>query len=72
MFENPVKLNCVKKESNMENIKEIDLELKKNAIEKYVNIQRIKRYGQDEIVYQEKIVKAELKMLGVATDDLEY
>ena len=56
----------------MENIKEIDLELKKNAIEKYVNIQRIKRYGQDEIVYQEKIVKAELKMLGLTTDDLEY
>ena len=45
--------------------------MKRVAIEKYVNIQRIKKYGQDEIEYQEKIAKAELQMLGIKTEDLE-
>lgn len=46
-------------------------EMKKNAIEKYVNIQRIKKHGQEEIEYQEKIARTELQMLGIATEDLE-
>ncbi len=46
-------------------------EMKKVAIEKYINIQRIKKHGQEEIDYQEKIVKAELQMLGINTEDLE-
>ena len=46
-------------------------EMKKNAIEKYVNIQRIKKHGEEEIQYQEKIAKAELQMLGIATEELE-
>lgn len=46
-------------------------EMKKVAIEKYVNIQRIKKHGQEEIDYQEKIARAELQMLGVNTEDLE-
>lgn len=46
-------------------------EMKKVAIEKYVNIQRIKKHGQEEIDYQEKIAKAELQILGINTEDLE-
>ncbi len=46
-------------------------EMKRVAIEKYVNIQRIKKYGAEEIEYQEKIAKAELQMLGIATEELE-
>lgn len=46
-------------------------EMKKAAIEKYANIQRIKQYGEKEIEYQEKILKAELAMLGISTEDLE-
>ena len=46
-------------------------ELKKIAIEKYINIQRIKKHGQEEIDYQEKIAKAELQTLGISTEDLE-
>ena len=46
-------------------------EQKKIAIEKYINIQRIKKHGQEEIDYQEKIAKAELQILGISTEDLE-
>lgn len=46
-------------------------EQKKVAIEKYINIQRIKKHGQEEIDYQEKIAKAELQILGISTEDLE-
>ena len=47
-------------------------EQKKIAIEKYINIQRIKKHGQEEIEYQEKIAKAELQILGISTEDLEF
>lgn len=33
-------------------------EMKRVAIEKYVNIQRIKKHGQEEVEYQEKIARA--------------
>jgi hypothetical protein len=46
-------------------------ELIKIAIEKYINIQRIKKHGQEEIEYQEKIAKAELQSLGLTTEDLD-
>lgn len=46
-------------------------EQKKVAIEKYINIQRIKKHGLEEIEYQEKIAKAELQILGISTEDLE-
>lgn len=46
-------------------------EQKKAAIERYINIQRIKKHGQEEIDYQEKIAKAELQILGISTEDLE-
>ena len=46
-------------------------EMKRVAIEKYVNIQRIKKHGQEEIEYQEKIARTELQMLGISTEDLE-
>lgn len=48
-----------------------EIETKKNAIEKYVNIQRIKRGGREEIDYQERIAKTELQILGISTEDLE-
>lgn len=47
-------------------------EQKKIAIEKYINIQRIKKHGQEEVEYQEKIAKAELQILGISTEDLEF
>lgn len=46
-------------------------ELKKIAIEKYINIQRIKKHGQEEIEYQDRIAKAELQALGITTEELE-
>lgn len=46
-------------------------EMKRVAIEKYVNIQRIKKHGQEEIDYQDRIAKAELQMLGISTEELE-
>ena len=55
---------------NMERMNEN--EQKKVAIEKYINIQRIKKHGQEEIKYQEKIAKAELQILGISTEDLEF
>jgi hypothetical protein len=48
-----------------------ELEQKKAAIEKFVDIQRIKKYGKDEIEYQEKIARMELQSLGISTEDLE-
>lgn len=46
-------------------------EMKKIAIEKYINIQRIKKHGQEEIEYQERIAKAELQALGIPSEELE-
>lgn len=54
----------------MENMNE--KEMRKIAIEKYINIQRIKKHGQEEVDYQEKISKAELQILGISTEDLEF
>ena len=38
-------------------------ERKKIAIEKYINIQRIKKHGQEEIEYQEKLQKRNCRYL---------
>lgn len=46
-------------------------EMKKIAIEKYTNIQRIKKHGQEEIEYQERIAKAEMQALGIPTEEFE-
>jgi hypothetical protein len=46
-------------------------EQKKVAIDKFVDIQRIKKYGEKEIEYQEKIARMELQSLGISTEDLE-
>ena len=43
----------------------------KIAIEKYINIQRIKKHGQEAIEYQERIAKAELQALGIPSEELE-
>lgn len=46
-------------------------EMMKIALEKFAAIQRIKKYGQEELEYQEKLAKAELQALGITTEDLE-
>lgn len=48
-----------------------EAEQKKAAIEKYINIQRVIKYGQEEIEYQNRIAKAELQILGIKTEELE-
>ena len=48
-----------------------EAEQKQLAIERYVNIQRIKKHGQEEIDYQDKIAKTELQILGISTEDLD-
>lgn len=48
-----------------------EAEQKQVALEKFAAIQRIKRYGQEELEYQEKLVRAELHNLGISTEDLE-
>lgn len=53
----------------MENMNE--KEMKEIAIERYINIQRIKKHGQEEVEYQEKIAKAKLEALGIPTEELE-
>jgi hypothetical protein len=46
-------------------------EMKQVALEKFAAIQRIKKYGQEELEYQEKLARAELQNLGISTEDLE-
>ena len=46
-------------------------EMKKEAIQKYADLQRIKKYGQAELEYQERVLKAELQMLGISAEELE-
>lgn len=46
-------------------------EMKQVALEKFAAIQRIKKYGKEELEYQEKLVRAELQNLGISTEDLE-
>ena len=45
-------------------------ELKLLAIQKYADLQRIKRYGEEEILQQEKTAELELKLLGISVEDL--
>jgi hypothetical protein len=67
-----VNLTNGKENRNMEVLEQMnEQEMKRIAIEKYVNIQRIKKHGQEEVEYQEKIARAELQMLGISTEDLE-
>ncbi|MBE5886720.1 MAG: hypothetical protein E7284_10000 [Lachnospiraceae bacterium] len=46
-------------------------EQKQIALEKFAAIQRIKKYGMEELEYQEKLVRAELHNLGISTEELE-
>lgn len=46
-------------------------DMKQVALEKFASIQRIKKYGQDELEYQEKLARAELHSLGISTEELE-
>lgn len=50
-----------------------ELELKEQAIKEFVNLQRIKmaENKDQEIEYQEKVLKARLQALGIPTEDLE-
>lgn len=48
-------------------------ELKDQVIKEFVNLQRIKtaKDREEEIAYQEKVLKARMQSLGIATEDLE-
>lgn len=46
-------------------------EMKQVALEKFAAIQRIKKYGKEELEYQEKLARAELHNLGISTEELE-
>lgn len=46
-------------------------EQKKAAIDRYINLQRIEKYGKEEFEFQKRAAKVELQMLGIPTDDLE-
>lgn len=48
-----------------------DRELVDFIIREYVNLQRIKKYGKEEIEYQEKVLKSRLSTFGISTEDLE-
>lgn len=48
-----------------------DKELVDFIIREYVNLQRIKKYGKEEIEYQEKVLKNRLSTFGISTEDLE-
>ena len=61
----------MKKYEGEENERMNEDEMKQVALEKFAAIQRIKKYGQEELEYQEKLVRAELQNLGISTEDLE-
>lgn len=46
-------------------------EQKQVAMDWYVNIQRIKEGGREELEYQEALAEARLNMLGIPTDNLK-
>ena len=52
----------------MESEKEVEI----YAIRRYADIQRIKKYGMEELEYQEKLVKAELQSYGISVEELEF
>lgn len=48
-------------------------ELKDQVIKEFVNLQRVKaaKNRDEEIEYQEKVLKARMQSLGIATEELE-
>lgn len=48
-------------------------ELKDQVIKEFVNLQRVKTAADRdaEIAYQEKVLRARMQSLGIATEDLE-
>ncbi len=58
-------------ENERKEIKGMTIEEQKQiALEKYVSLQRIKKYGDDELKYQEKVCVKELNALGLSVEDL--
>lgn len=55
----------------MEVLEVTEAEQKKVAIEKYMNLLRIEKYGQDEFNFQKRAAKVELQVLGIPTEELE-
>ncbi|MCC8081320.1 MAG: hypothetical protein LIO80_04860 [Lachnospiraceae bacterium] len=58
----------------MEDYEVTEKELKDQTIREYVNLQRLKHADdkEQELAYQEKILKVRLQSLGVPTEDLEF
>lgn len=48
-----------------------EFEQKKAAIEKYMNLLRIEKYGKDELDFQKRVVKMELQIFGISAEELE-
>lgn len=46
-------------------------EQKKVAIDKYMNLLRIEKYGKEEFNFQKRAAKVELQILGIPTEELE-
>lgn len=46
-------------------------ELQDLLIKEYADIQRIKKYGKEELDYQERILKSRLTALGISAEELE-
>ena len=65
----PYKYHEREKGEKMEQMTE--KEQKQIAIEKFAAIQRIKKYGADELEYQEKLARAEMQALWIPTEELE-
>ena len=57
-------------ENKKNKIEMSEQEMIQEAIQKFADIQRIKRYGKEELEYQEKLARAELNSLGISTKDL--
>lgn len=44
---------------------------KKVALDKYMNLLRIEKYGKEEFEFQKRAAKVELQFLGIPTEELE-
>lgn len=46
-------------------------EQKKAAVERYINLLRLEKYGKEEFNFQKRAAKVELQILGIPTEELE-
>ena len=46
-------------------------EQKKAAVDRYINLLRLEKYGKEEFNFQKRAAKIELQILGIPTEELE-